>query len=226
MAKVYIQAQTLLYVPDKHGKLVAHHPGDWVKVGKARAREWIASGQATLPDLDQEREVLIGNLKDCGIVVRNGYINQAAMLVEKHEFKVRMGSLELPFKRTLLWSPDLALTERQATLGFSRIEEAPRGDGWEIAVMLQGNRMLASQIGSVLEQEKTTAAVGDLRLPVYDVNALWIRNTANSRRVMKAWKAELEESTDEAHSFLRAIYTSPVLLCTLPHQWLRKWRTV
>lgn len=226
MAKVYVLALSILHVPDKHGKLHAHHPGDWVAVGKHKAREWIETGQAVLPDLEQEREVIVGELGDCGILVRHGYGEQARPLAEKHKLAIEEGGIRLPFKRTLLWDPALELTSSQASLGFSRIAKDGDYTGWEMAAMLKGNRMLVSQYGSDDDRKQTQEIVGDLRLPVYETGALWVKRTNNTAQIVQLWKNAISDGADEVHAFLRTVYTNPVLLCTLPYRWLEQWITV
>lgn len=226
MAKVYVLAKSVLHVPDKHGRMRTFHPGDWVAVGKHQAREWLETGQAALPDLEQEREITTGALGDCGILVRHGYSEQAQPLAEKHELAIKEGNIRLPFKRTLLWNPALELTPAQANLGFSRIAKDGDYTGWEMAAMLKGNRMLVSQYGNDNDRKQTQEIVGDLRLPVYETSALWVRRTQNTERIIQAWKDAVGAGIDEVHAFLQTVYTNPVLLCTLPHRWLEQWITV
>ena len=85
--------------------------------------------------------------------------------------------------------------------------------------MLASDTMLARDIGSDEERAKTEELIGDLRLPVYDTNLLWVRQTPATGYVMRMWANELAHGADEQHSFLRAIYSTRILLCTLPPQW-------
>jgi hypothetical protein len=224
MAKVYVQLVTIQNIPDKHGRLTQRHPGDWVEIGKHLARELLANGDAVVPDANEEREIVIGELDDCGILVRDGYAMEAAALAEKYELKTAGGDAALPFLRTLLWSPTLGLTPKQANLGFARVDGSEYS-GWEMAAMLEGNRMLLCEVGSEADKKRTKEVVGDGRLPVYDVRALWVRRTPNTLRVVGAWVEEMKGGADERHAFARAVYTNPVRLCTLPHRWLMQWRT-
>jgi hypothetical protein len=224
MAKVFVQLVTIQNIPNKNGVLVQRQPGDWVAIGKHLARDLLANGDAIIPNADEEREIVIGELDDCGILVRNGYAMEAAALAEKYGLKTAGGDVALPFPRTLLWSPSLELTPKQANLGFARVDGSEYS-GWEMAAMLAGNKMLACEVGPEDDRRATREVVGDGRLPVYDVRALWVRRTPQTTRIVAAWAEGMREGADERHAFLRAVYTNPVRLCTLPHRWLMQWRT-
>lgn len=203
------------------GKLQTFHPGDWVRVGRQTARAWIAAGEADYPGLDKV-EAIVGKCKNCGVLVR-GDRKAAVHIVRKYgRMKTVGGKLpSLPFGRTLVWKPGLALTPAQAAVGFSRIESTGQGyDAWEVAAMLLSDRALAAHHGLEKEKRQTKAVIGDLRIPVYDTRAVWVRRTETTRRLVKDWAAEIEAGANEAHAFLRALYSHPVLVCTLPAGWV------
>lgn len=199
------------------GTLKTFQSGDWVKVGRQTARAWIASGEADYPGLDKV-DAIVGKCKNCGILVR-GDKKRAAHI---KRVKVVGGKLPaLPFGRTLLWNPELKLTPAQAVVGFSRTESTGDGyDAWEVAAMLLSDRALAVHHGSDKEKRKTKAVIGDLRIPVYDTRAVWMRKTETTQMLVAAWAAEIEAGANEAHAFLRALYSHPVLVCTLPAGWV------
>lgn len=199
------------------GQLKTFHPGDWVKVGRHTARAWIASGEADYPGLDRV-EAIVGKCEDCGILVRGD--RKAAAHVKR--VKVVSGEWPaLPFGRTLIWKPGLTLTPAQAVVGFSRIEATRQGyDAWEVAAVLLSDEALAAHYGSEKEKQKTEGVIGDLRIPIYDTRAVWMRKTGTTRQLVEAWAAEIEAGANEAHAFLRALYSHPVLVCTLPAGWV------
>jgi hypothetical protein len=203
------------------GKLRPFYPGDWVRVGRQTARAWIAAGEADYPGLDKV-EAIMGKCKDCGVLVRGDKKAATHILHKYKQIKITGGRLpSLPFGRTLLWNPELKLTAAQAAVGFSRVESTGAGyDAWEVAAMLLSDRALAAHYGPKEEKQKTEAVVGDLRIPVYDTRAVWMRKTDTTRRLIKAWAAEIEAGANEAHAFLRALYSHPVLVCTLPAGWV------
>jgi hypothetical protein len=162
-------------------------------------------------------------LSDCGIVVRNGEIKDAQHIVGRHpEIGAQVGGIELPFDRTLLWDPTMPMLPARAVLGFCRVEDSGYAR-WEVAAMLRGHELLAKGVGSDEDRAGTMALFGDLRLPVYDVQAVWIRKTRQSKKFVDQWRAEVEGGCGEEHAFLRALYAQKVLLNTLPTGWLARW---
>ena len=232
MAKVWVQAKTILRVPDENGQLRTYHPGDWCAVGKHKAREWLANKQAIVPDDEKRRKIVYGELGDCGVIVRGDAAPLDAVLDPQHGIKIAHTArnagtnIRISWSRVLIWDTSLELSSRQLLQGFVRIEVPEGYNAWEMAVMLYDNRELASKFGTEAEKQKTLKVVGDLRLPVYDTRALWVRKTKDAERVIDIWRAELDDGADLTHAFLRTIFTNPIRLCTLPKGWLSKWRPV
>jgi hypothetical protein len=124
-------------------------------------------------------------------------------------------------KRVMIWEPSLPLTYQQFLLGFGRLEPAKDGfAAWEMAAMWMGNKLLAQQFGSVEEKERTRAVVRELRIPVYDTRLVWVRRTETTEAVIEQWVKELRVGANEAHAFLRAVYTHKPMLNTLPQNWM------
>jgi len=226
VARVHVKAVTLIMAADEHGSLKTYHPGDWVPVSKQRAIELLETGQAELPDEAQVQRALTEDLGDCGIYLRDGTIRDASAALDGLEVDVTeySGSLRLPYARTLLWHPRQPLQRKQIALGFARVEDTGRYASWEVAVMLRSNELLAFRVGDQAEQRKTREAIGDLRIPVYESSAVWVRRTNDTEQMIGAWEAEMQESEYEDLSFLRALYRNRVLLCSLPAGWLGRWR--
>lgn len=224
MALISFKVLRTVYEADDSGKLVPFFPGDWVPIGKHRARELIETGQIELTDTEEARQVLAGDLENCGIVVR-GDSQVAVGICEKYSLEAVGEPIRLEFERTLIWHSHLRLLPRQVALGFVRIEKQEGYDSWEMAAMLRGHDLLASQYGDAEERGKTREAIGDDRLPVYETGALWIRRTVATEKFLEAWVKELDQDADPEHAFLRALYQNRVLLCTLPARWLSAWGT-
>ena len=83
--------------------------------------------------------------------------------------------------------------------------------------------MLAGDIGTAIDKARTLELIGDLRIPVYDPNLVWIRRTEATKEIVKFWCDELQSGADPRHAFLRAIYSRGVALCTLPANWIGRW---
>lgn len=226
MARVHVKAVTIIMAADETGSLKTYHPGDWVAVSKQRAIELLASGQAELPDEAQVQRALSEDLSDCGIYLREGTVRDARASLDGLDVDVTecSGPLRLPYERTLLWHPRQPLERKQIALGFHRIEDTGRYASWEMAAMLRSNELLASSVGNQAEQRKTREVIGDLRVPVYESSAVWVRKTGDTEAMIAAWDAELQESESGELAFLRALYRHRVLLCSLPAGWLGRWR--
>lgn len=227
MAQVLIRAVTIVRAVNESGTLTTYYPGDWFRVGKQRAIELLESGQAEMPEDAQAQRALTEDLNGCGIYVLNGTVREARQLtstlynLDACEYS---GALRLPWDRTLIWDARRALEQKQMVLGFVRVEDTGEYASWEVAAMLRGNEMLASEIGDHAERRRTLEVVGDLRIPVYDATAVWVRKTPATERFINAWDTERQESECEEHAFLRALYRNRVLLCSLPTGWLGQWR--
>jgi hypothetical protein len=225
MALVQIKAVTIINAADEHGSLKTYYPGDWLKVGKQKAIELLESGQAEIPQAAEAQRALTDDLSDCGVYLREGDVKETKAQLGglKLDIVESSGALRLPFERTLIWHGRQPLQRRQIALGFARIEDTGRYDSWEVAAMLRSGDLLALTIGDQAEQRKTREAIGDLRLPVYETSAVWVRKTAATEAMVRAWDREMQDSDCEEHAFLRALYLNRVLLCSLPAGWLARW---
>jgi len=226
MAKVYVRAVTIIMAANEHGTLTTYHPDDWVPVSKQRARELLETGQAELPEEEQIQRALTEDLGDCGIYLRDGTIRDAQAALDGLKVGVTewSGALRLPYPRTLIWLKCQPLERKQIALGFARIEDTGRYAAWEVAAMLRSNELLASQMGDQAEQRRTREVIGDLRIPVYESSAVWVRKTPDTEDFITAWEAERQGSECDELAFLRALYRHRVLLCSLPAGWLGRWR--
>lgn len=134
--------------------------------------------------------------------------------------KVAYGGARLPFEQTLIWKPPMEISHVGVMRGFSKLlNVGDIGQAWEMLAMLVDLSLLAGKLGDEDERARTLETVGGLRLPVYDVRALWVRRTQATERTIMKWAAEVREGADEQHAFLRAIYTERPMLCTLPPGW-------
>ena len=195
-----------------------YHPGDWFQVKNMEMRELVEARQ-----IETTPQVLRAEYKvdDAGLLLRDGAVKPKDAATYGVACQAADG-LTLPWKRTVILARGASISTTSIIIGLSRIE-AGRGVGWEMAVMLKDMRRLARDIGPEAEQAKTLDVVGDLRLPVYDTSVLWVRRTEATEDWLAAWAEELADGADEAHSFLRTIYTRRLMLCTLPAGWIGKW---
>ena len=141
MALVQLRAVTVVHAVDESGSLTTYYPGDWFRIGKQKAIELIESGQADLPVQAEAQKAIEQSLEGCGVLVRNGDIEDAKRVSGKHEFAAREcgTDLVLPWDRTLIWDARYPLSSKQAALGFVRVGVRPRyySDNGEDAVVMQ-----------------------------------------------------------------------------------------
>lgn len=204
----------------KAGIQTTYHPGDWVDVGKQTAALWLADGTAEIPGPDHTKMEVVKELigpgcgvrvlgKDAGPWPSQGFGNCLKAL------KFSTGPMALPYPYTMLWRPSTKVTPQQVLIGFSQIGSSKGQLSWEMVAQLAG-RHLARDVGTKEEQAKTEALIGDLRIPVYGTGALWVRKTKKTERFISRWATAVKAGEDEAHAFLRTLYTEGILLCTLP----------
>ena len=202
------------------GKWRRYEAGDWVDVGRQQGLAWIADGSAGIPGLEKA-EAIAGNLKHSGIVAIGDV--KPARLIKKRYAGLQMQSAVapcVPYQRTLIWwTGKLTLAPEQAIVGFSRVEKSrPEYAAWEIAAMLFGPS--AATFGNDAEKAKTKKVVGDLRVPIFNIHALWCRKTPRVERLIAEWWAEMEGGANHYHAFLRALKRNPLPICTLPAGWV------
>lgn len=95
--------------------------------------------------------------------------------------------------------------------GFQLLEK------WDMAVPLWKFEITAEAVGSPDERERTLAITGDLRIPVYATDAVFVRNNETGREFISTWRAECG---DEQLAFLRALFLVKPIFCALPATWL------
>ena len=201
-------------------------PGDWVEVkNRETLARWIADGKCEAPHWLQAQAATAIFSDNCGVLVRSKKsekVPTAAFGEYKAAISIEYSTtLSLPFKHTLLWSPSYPLTKPKLIIGFSLISSGRHGyDSWDMAACLISETMLANSVGGAEERSKTAAVVGDNRLPIYDTRAVWIKRSKKTEAIIAAMQADLEDGADEQHAFLRALYGTPIKLCTLPVKWL------
>lgn len=212
---------------DEHGQPIVYHAGDHFSIrNKQKARELVAGGRAIMPGTEEAKTAVIGDLSDAGIVVRNGGESVAGHIIAQYEaLRVQVSEFPaLPFNRTLILDAVFPMLPQRCVLGLARVEQLEKqAIAWEAAAMLQGHDVLVSSEGSAEDREGTKELIGDLRLPVYQPAAVWLRKTRATDAFVQAWADELKKGTGEIHAMTRALYTNRIILCTLPQGWLAKW---
>jgi hypothetical protein len=207
---------------DIEGAYQHYQPGDWFLANNQEIRELFGRGM-----IDSTPQVLRDEfgLQGAGVLA----IGDAAPLPGLDAYGIafeRSAKLALPWTLTVLWTPGAHLTTTGAAFGLTRITAGGADIAWEMSVALQSDTRLAGDVGSQQERDKTLALLGDLRLPLYDTGVLWARKTPTTEEVIQLWQEELDAGADPTHAFLRVIYTHPLLMCTLPADWIGQWSWV
>lgn len=211
MAKIWIRALTILHV-EVNGKLQQIHPGDWTKVGKHQARQWLATGQCDIPKIGILKAVQ--SLDDCAVSLR-GEISQSIQEDLERRYPgldVAIG-LELIASRNLLWDTRCTLRPELALVGFGLLSKL-----WQIAIPLVDYDLLAESVEDEAEREKTRVVLHDLRVPVYETGVIFARRCPEVRRLLDMWQAEGGGQL----AFLRALHQVRPVTLALPCSWVRR----
>jgi hypothetical protein len=118
--------------------------------------------------------------------------------------------------RTLFLAPNVPIPWDLLDAGFGLL------DSWDVAVPFTREHLLAADVGSGEEREATRAALRDLRVPLYEPEILFARDSAPARTFLLAWRAECcsgGAGIEERLAFLRAAARVKPLLYVLPRAW-------
>lgn len=119
----------------------------------------------------------------------------------------------MPFDRTLIVGPSRGVPWHLVKAGFAALER------WEAAAPLEVG-LLAADIGTAADRERTEAVIRDLRVPLYACDLLFVRKCKACEELLEVWRTELEEGRDSRLAFLRALYQGKPLFQALPRSWL------
>jgi len=138
--------------------------------GQAMAAEQYASVPRTMPG--------------CGIIALAGADEIKASLPNMDV--MRLGELpdELPCNFALILNGLRGFRLDLMANGFQLLER------WQMAAPLWSYTELACHIGSEADRAQTKAIIRDLRVPVYDVRAVFVRKCDETAEVLRQWKAE------------------------------------
>ena len=219
MGRFWVKAVRTVIRHNLKGAYVKYAPGDWFECHNQELAELLQQGLVETSALDVRANY---ENMDAGVLTIGH--DAPEDMCEKYGLEVRRGNmLELPWERTVLWSAGTRLTAEAIVLGLMRIDAEDPDLAWEMAAMLDKKSRLAKDVGTEKDKARTLEVLGDLRLPVYETGALWVRRTEMAEEVLRLWRAEVDAGAGERHAFLRTIYSCRVLLCTLPADWIGQW---
>ena len=200
---------------DLDGRSRIYRPGDFVDVGKQLALRWLAEGAARVLAPTQ---ITVAE-GDAGILLRHESPRTRQHLEHLHvSTPIRVGPHQpevLPWDRTLLWDPSAPLKVELLPAGFHFLER------WSVVAPLWDYDQLARDLGSPADRARTEAVIHDLRVPVYETRALFVRRCEETAALLAQWAAELTQGGDERLAFQRAVYRVKPLILAVPMTWIQ-----
>ena len=194
------------------GKVRAFYPGDWVQVGKQVALRWIAEGSAWIPSSNASDMFLA----DAGVFIL-GDEKAGKIALEAYDGEVDVvsgGTPGVPWQRTLIWNPTCPLRTELLPIGFYLLET------WQLAVPLCDYGILARDVGTEDDRERTASVVRDLRVPLYDTRLIFARKCDDVEGLLTEWTGKMDRIDSDARlAFLRALYKAKPFILALPISW-------
>lgn len=120
----------------------------------------------------------------------------------------------VPYKQTLIVGAGVDVPWDLVDAGFHFVER------WDCAAPLWRYGVLAADVGSEGERERTRALTLDLRIPLYAQELLFLRWGDGTDALLAAWQSESVESTEPRLAFLRALCRAKPMFLALPRSWL------
>jgi len=211
LADRWVQLKTLKNI-ERHGKLRAYHPGDWVAVGKSTALRWIAEGEAFDPKA-KIRE-FVGDDFGVRIMDKPGIgRNVLSQDGNGDPIPTAIDGPLLPWELTLIWDPKIMLRKELLSVGFNFLEI------WQVACPLMKYDIMANNTGTLEDRDLTADLIGDLRIPLYNPSLMFVKRCGDTRAMIGAWEEEKGRSPSIHHALLRAIYRTKPLILALPPNW-------
>ena len=212
---MWVQLKTVKQI-ETCGKIRTYQPGDWVDVGKQAARQWLAAGDASIPE-GMLPELLPA---DAGLVIRRAQEDNTPPDLTGLVLALQIhydpdGMNWLPHSYNAIWRPDLHWRTSLIPVGLHLLQR------WQVAAPVASFDYLASDMGSEQDRERTRAIIHDLRIPVYDTRLIFARRCPAVRKLMAVWHEE-RKAGDEGLAFLRALYQVNPTILALPTIWVQQ----
>ena len=153
---------------------------------------------------------------DRGIVIQKD--DKAIRLLAKRvglAIEARPG-LELAFARTLFLDPAIHVPWDLLGRGRDFL------DNWEAAAPVWSYETLIADVATGEDRKRTEALIGDLRVPMYATELLFVRDGEGGRALLAAWQEEIVAvpGGDARVAFSRALYRVKPLFVQLPRSWM------
>ena len=134
---------------------------------------------------------------------------------KRHKLGVVVSSdMAVPFDRALIVTPGVTVPWHLVDYGFHFLER------WDAAAPLWRYGVLAQDVGTPSDRERTEGLVRDLRVPLYACELLFVRASEAGKALVDAWREEQLHGQDVRLAFMRALYQVKPIFCALPRSWL------
>jgi hypothetical protein len=133
----------------------------------------------------------------------------------RHMDGVSRGDPSVSCSHILRWDPAVPLRLELVPAGFNFLHK------WHVAAPLYDYNTLAFQHGTLEERKRTMAVITDLRVPLCETRALFLRQCPEVDALLEAWEHERAGGADERLAFHRALWQVPgLLMLPLPITWI------
>jgi len=120
----------------------------------------------------------------------------------------------IPWAQTVIVSAGATIPWELLDAGLHFVER------WDAAAPLWRYGVLAADVGTQAERERTEAVCLDLRVPLFAAELLFVRDSEAGRALLRTWREECAPGWDERLAFLRALHVAKPMFCALPRTWL------
>ena len=120
----------------------------------------------------------------------------------------------IPWPQTVIVSAGATIPWDLLDAGLHFVER------WDAAAPMWRYGVLAADVGTAAERERTEAACLDLRVPLFEPALLFVRGSEAGRELLRVWREECAPGYDERLAFLRALHLVKPRFCALPRSWL------
>jgi len=121
---------------------------------------------------------------------------------------------DVEFDRGVFVEPGVTIPWDLLPIGLRLLER------WDMAVPLWRYGVTAETLGTAKERESTKQITLDLRVLLYAHELLLVRNSPDGLDFLAAWSRERASGGEPRLAFLRALYATKPIFCTLPRSWL------
>lgn len=200
----------------KGGKLRTYHRGDSIKVGRQQALQWLLDGTARDPFKQVKQINYSAALGKYGILILapEGRVSLKTLGALGKSLEVVYDSNWeglLPYEYNIIWNTAGTLNENYLNYGLNIVTKS-----WEMAAGLINLKGTLKTCGSDIDRRDTLKLYGDLRLPVYKTNILWLKATTKTKIFAEIYAKLLLKKVHPGHAFARAWLESQPLLYTMP----------